>query len=152
MKCVDITISAQPIGGARSGLASISAATNTPGGHIRVHDDSSDTHSSMSDLEEVADSDFASTREPSTDDELESFTSDDEPAIPSAEEGVALDIDYVGAVMPSSEEGVAGDQSGDSPSDSEGMDFAFPANDMSSPLSFNTRRAPLWDGSRESFR
>ena len=117
-----------------------------------LHDDSSDAHSSMPDLEEFADSDFASTREPSTDDELESFTSDDEPAIPSAEEGVALDIDYVGAVMPSSEEGVAGDQSGDSPSDSEGMDFAFPANDMSSPLSFNTRRAPLWDGSRESFR
>ena len=124
----------------------------------------------MPDLEEFADSDFASTREPSTDDELESFTSDDEPAIPSVEEGVALDIDYVETairsaeegvaldidcvqvVMPSSEEGVAGDQSGDSPSDSEGMDFAFPANDMSSPLSFNTRRAPLWDGSRESFR
>ena len=117
-----------------------------------LHDDSSDAHSSMPDLEEFADSDFASTREPSTDDELESFTSDGEPAIPSAEEGVALDIDYVEAVMPSSEEGVAGDQSGDSPSDSEGMDFAFPANDMSSPLSFNTRRAPLWDGSRESFR
>ena len=117
-----------------------------------LHDDSSDAHSSMPDLEEFADSDFASTREPSTDDELESFASDGEPAIPSAEEGVALDIDYVEAVMPSSEEGVAGDQSGDSPSDSEGMDFAFPANDMSSPLSFNTRRAPLWDGSRESFR